>query len=94
VEHAGYPSQILVWKVVVTITITGISRCAGNNHLTVSATIAGQSFTQQFQRADLDLDPSDREAAVLTRLRSAVKEAGATTPAQIQSALVGKTFQV
>jgi hypothetical protein len=77
-----------------TIVVTSISRCAGLNHVTVTGTVNGAALTQTFLRSDLDLDPSDVRDAVVTRLRSAVKEAGATTPAQISTALTGKTFQV
>lgn len=77
-----------------TVTVTAISRCSGTNHVTVTATVDGQSRTETFLRSDLDLEPAETRAAVIARLRSAVKEANASTPVQISNALVGNTFKV
>jgi len=77
-----------------TIVISAISRCTGTGHVHVTGTVNGVARSFDFQRSDLDLDPDDVFAAAISRLRSAVKEAGATTPTQISNALVGKTFQV
>ena len=77
-----------------TIVISSLSLCTGGNHVTVTGTINGTAGTVRMLKSDLALDPDDRDVAILGRLRSAVKEANATTNAQIQAALVGKTFQV
>ena len=81
-----------------TIVISAITRCSGGgNHIVVSGTVNGVSRTVQFLRSELDLDPNDGEdlrASFVARCRSAVKEAGATTPQQISAALVNKTFQI
>jgi hypothetical protein len=76
------------------ITISAVSRCVGTNHVTVTGTAGGVAVSATFLRSELDLEPDAVREAVITRCRSACKEAGATTPAQIQTALVGKTFQV
>jgi len=77
-----------------TFTINSLSLCAGGNHVTISATVNGNARTVRLLRSDFALDPGELDDAAIARLRSAVKEAGATTNAQIQTALVGKTFQV
>jgi len=79
------------------ITPTAISTCSTGGHVTITATVNGVSRTVQFLRSDFSLDVTDFEAvkeAAIARFRSAVKEAGATTPAQIQAALVGKLFKL
>lgn len=84
-------------------TITGLRRCTGGNHIEVDLSVGAQSATLRFRRDELDLEPAaiaaiaageDTREAILARLRSAAKEAGAATPAQIQAALVGKSFKV
>jgi len=79
----------------VTFTVNSLTRCPGQNHYHLTVTAGGGgTFTLDFVRADLATDPAEHPDAVLVRLRSAVKEAGATTWAQVQAAVVGKTFQV
>lgn len=76
------------------IAITSISLCVGTGHATIVGTVGGNAISRTFRRTDLAIEPDDTETAVLARLRSAVKEAGASTLAQIKTALEGKTFQV
>lgn len=78
-----------------TFTVTGLSRCIGNNHVHVTLQIGQQAHELTILRSDLDLDNHEEiREAVVSRLRSAVKEAGASTPAQIQNTLLNQTFQV
>lgn len=76
------------------VTMTAISRCTTGNHVTVTATVNGVSVTRRFLTADLAREPGDLEEAILNRWISAVKEAGATTIAQIQTAILNKPFKV
>jgi len=82
-----------------TFTVGTLTRCAGQNHYAVTLTFAsGATATLRFNRGDLDLDPaadvSAAREAILDRLRSAGKEAGASTFAQWRTALETKTFKV
>lgn len=81
-----------------TFVISGLTRCtATGSHITISGTIGGTSGTIHMLLSDFTTDfndPDEIRDAFVARVRSAVKEAGATTPAQIQTALVGKTFQI
>jgi hypothetical protein len=80
-----------------TITLSNLSRCSGGNHITVTVTTAQGSFPLQFTTEELqDLTISDRSElreAIARRMRSAVLEANATTPAQIRTA-VERQFKV
>lgn len=76
-------------------TINSLTRCAGQNHIDLSVSVnGGAARIVQINRDELGLDPDDLRTACLARIRSAVKEAGATTNAQVNTALVGKEFQV
>lgn len=76
-------------------TVTSLRRCTGGNHIEVDLSVGAQSVTLRFRRDELDLEPGEEtREAILARLRSAAKEAGAATPAQVQAALVGKSFKV
>lgn len=85
-----------------TFTVNAATRCAGLGHWSFAVTPAGGAQrTIQTSKAEMDFDPADDFAGsvtirerVLWRMRSAVLEAGATTFAQIQTALVGQTFRV
>jgi hypothetical protein len=76
------------------ITPTAISRCSGLNHVTITATVNGVSRTETFLRSEFDLEPGEVREAFISRMRSAIKEAGATTAAQISTALIGKNFKL
>jgi len=82
----------------VTFTTDTLSRCAGNNHVAVDVTIGATTRTLRFTLSELQGEPPDtlEEARreILDRLRSAAKEANATTWAQLQAALNNKTFKV
>jgi len=77
-----------------TFTINEITRCAGTNHWDFTVTVNSQTRTFQLEKADLDREPGDLTKAGLTRVRSALLEAGATTWAEARTALIGKEFKV
>ena len=78
-----------------TIAIDSISRCAGLNHINLLVRINGGALqTVTVLRSEFDLEPGEQREAAISRVRSAIKEAGAVTAGQIQTALVGKTFTV
>lgn len=77
-----------------TITLTAITRCAGAGHINLTVFVDGVRRTETFLRSELDLDPTDVREAIITRFRSAIKEAGASTPLQISNALLDKDFKV
>lgn len=79
---------------------TGVAtQCSGGGHYHLPVTIGGETFTLVFDRADLQNDPDEPRGEqarerLLHRVRSAIKEAGATTPAQARTAISNKTFHV
>ena len=78
-----------------TFITDSISRCAGQNHVNLVVRInGGAQQTVTVLRSELDLEPGEQREAAISRVRSAIKEAGAVTAGQIQTALVGKTFTV
>lgn len=77
-----------------TLTITEVTRCSGLNHYHFTVDIAGQTHELVFNRSDFDLEPKELEQAFLNRVRSAVKEAGATTFAQARVAVLNKEFKL
>lgn len=77
-----------------TFTITTIALCPAGGHVIINGTVAGQARQFVISKSDFALDPDSREEAVISRLRSAIKEAGASTLVQIKAAVEGKTFQV
>lgn len=77
-----------------TFTINSIARCTGGNHVFVTATVNGVQRRIDLTRDELSLDDVDQRDLFIARIRSAVKESGATTNAQIQAALVGKEFHI
>lgn len=71
------------------------TRCSGGSHYQLPVTVNGVERTLHFTADDMGRDFSDLEGAreaVLDRLRSAIKEAGATTLIQIRNAISSKTF--
>ena len=82
-----------------TFTVNTLTRCSGQNHYTVNLTFAGgPTVNLKVDKGEMDFDPmADKDAArqeIVDRLRSAVKEANATTFAQARTALETKTFKV
>ena len=67
-------------------------------HLKLPITISGVTRTLRFTVDELQGDPpadiAEARTAILDRLRSAAKEAGASTLTQLKTALESKTFQV
>jgi hypothetical protein len=82
-----------------TFTVNSVTRCAGLTHWTATITFSGGATVPiDTDQAELQIDfPANRDqarTAILNRLRSAAKEAGAGTFAQVKTALEGKTFQI
>lgn len=75
-----------------------LTACGGGNHLELPVTINGQQHTLtttvEEVRGARPEGFGDVRDAVMQRLRSAVFEAGATTPLQVRNAVSGKTFEV
>jgi hypothetical protein len=75
----------------------GITRCTGGNHVRMTGSINGEATTVDFTAEELLASPEtpeEKRRAAIQRMRSAVKEANATTPAQIRNALEAKTFKI
>lgn len=73
------------------------TRCSGGGHYQLPVTIGGVERTLYFTREDVGRDFTDMEGAreaILHRLRSAIKESGATTLIQIRNAISSKSFTV
>jgi len=77
-----------------TFTINTVSLCGGGNHAVLNVTIAGVARNVTVPKTDFALDPDDTDIAALARVRSAIKEANASTLAQIKTAVEGKTFKI
>jgi hypothetical protein len=79
-------------------TIGTITRCAGGNHWHVPVTVNGVSHVLRTTTAELkDAGPDslgEARSSVISRLRSALLEAGAETFPQAGAALNNKTFEV
>lgn len=69
---------------------------AGCTHVALTLTAAGRQRVVLVDRAELisrDHDDDDTlQDRLVARLRSAIKEAGASTPAQARAAVLGKDF--
>lgn len=75
---------------------TGVlTRCAGQNHYQLPVTIGGRTVTLHVTRDEMASDPpeslEEAREMIITRLRSAIKEAGASTFAQVKTAIENKT---
>ena len=77
-----------------TFTVNQLSRCAGGNHIDLTITVGAQARTIHLLQSDLTLEPDELRDAVITRVRSAVKESGATTAAEVKAAIEGQTYRV
>lgn len=79
-----------------TFTVDSLTRCTGLGHYTLTVTIGAQQHTVHVTAAEVqqDFTAAEMREQVLTRLRSAAKEANAGTFAQIQAALVGNTYKI
>ncbi len=74
------------------VTSVNLDGCQG--HVVITGTVNGNPRTLRIARSDWALDPDDMETAAINRFRSAVKEAGATTLAQVRNALIGPEFDI
>jgi hypothetical protein len=77
-----------------TITITTLTRCAGQNHYHIAGTVNGVARTITIHRSELDLDPTEVVDAFVARVRSDLKENSITTFAAAKTRLEGRTFQL
>ena len=83
-----------------TFTVSGtITRCPGQSHYHVPLTFGGgQTVTLHVDLSDLQFDPQEDVSVtrdlLIARLRSAGKEANASTFTQWRTALEGKTFKL
>jgi hypothetical protein len=76
-------------------TVGTITQCAGGNHRHIPVTVGGVTRTLTVDRGDAAVEPAQVEEAIMTRLRSALKEAGAGTGlAAWNTALSGKGFDI
>lgn len=76
-------------------TIGTITQCDGGNHRHIPITIGQITRTLTVTRGDVDVEPSETEERIKSRIISALKEEGATlTLASWNTALSGKEFQI
>jgi len=78
-----------------TVTVNG--QCAGGNHVNLTLTAGVQTRQVTITRGDLQIDFSDIDAVrdyMIPLLRQRIKEAGATTPAQMRTAIESAPFYV
>jgi hypothetical protein len=81
----------------VDFTVGTITRCAGNNHYTIPITVGQTTRDIKITASDLltDFENLDEvREAIVNRLRSAKKEANASTFAQTRTALEGNTYKL
>lgn len=82
------------------INIQTVAQCTGGNHRHISFTIGTNPTVRQIaiDRTDINFDPDqegDIRNAIIDRLRSALKEGGATLVlATWKTALEGKAFKI
>lgn len=58
-------------------TVGTITQCAGGNHRHIPITVGQVTRTIRVDRDDASVEPNQLEEAVIGRIRSALKEAGA-----------------
>lgn len=73
-----------------TFTVIGVAQCPANEHLILTVQINGQTVEIRTGFSDLQNAGSrlSNEERGLTRLRSAILEAGATTKLQMRTAIL------
>ena len=71
-------------------------QCGGGNHIHGEISINGGAFRDfEMTREELRTpEPEERREAVIQRLRSAILEAGATTPLQMKNAVEAREFEI
>lgn len=80
-----------------TFTVTGVQQCPANEHLILTVQVNGgqtievRTSFDEMRTIGSDLDIRDLG---LLRLKSAIKEAGATTKLQIRNAVLNQTFEI
>lgn len=82
-----------------TFLVNSLTRCAGQGHWRVNITVTnGPTLTIATTPEEMVFDPlanlADTRELVLARVRSAAKEAGASTFAASKTAVEGKSFQL
>lgn len=73
-----------------TVKLQGI--CSSGNHIDLLVTTDSISRRIVLTKADFGLEPEDYETALVTLLRSFIKESGLTNWAQIKTAIESKVF--
>lgn len=77
------------------IHINTVTQCSGGSHRIFDMTVGGQTFVLTISKDDVTSEPDNIKDAVFDRLRSALKEAGATMAlATWKTALEGKDFKI
>lgn len=77
-----------------TFTVTEMTRCEGQGHWHFTVQVGNQTRKVVIKSDELSLDPDDIETIFLARIRSAAKEAGATSFATARNAILNKPFQI
>lgn len=81
-----------------TFHVNLLSRCSASGiHYPLEVVIGAQTHVIEMTKDDMELDfatKDDAKEAIIARVRSAVKEANATTFAQAKVALEGKDFKL
>lgn len=78
-------------------TITGLARCSGGGHYSANISIEGGALKPiTFTQAEIlaVLDEADSRERIINRVKAVILEAGATTLAQIRTAIESKEFKV
>ena len=76
-------------------TVGTITQCAGGNHRHIPITVGQVTRTLTVNRGDASVEPDQTEEAIIGRIRSALKEAGAGLGLTAwNNALSGNTYHV
>lgn len=76
-------------------TVGTVTQCSSGNHRSIPITVGQTTRVLTIERSDATVEPSQTEEAVIGRIRSALKEAGAGLGlASWNTALSGKEFEI
>lgn len=76
-------------------TVGAITQCAGGNHRHIPVTVGQVTRTLTVTREDMAIEREDAEELIVNRIRSALKEGGATLGlGSWNNILSGQEFQV
>ena len=73
---------------ILAITVAGV--CAGGGHVTLNVTRGTETRQITLLSDDFAFEPSEYDTVLATLIRSRIKESGATTKAQIRTAIESK----